>query len=91
MGIDRRRSAALADRATLAGLARELGLDPEPLLEAALSAPVQAIYEANTAQAIERSVFGSPIYFVDGDMFYGQDRLDQVARALRQAYAGSWP
>ena len=52
---------------------------------------VQAIYEANTEEAIRRSVFGSPTYFVDGDMFYGQDRLDQVARALRQPYGGDWP
>lgn len=70
-------------------LATGVGLDPEPLLAAALSDEVQAIYEANTVEAIERSVFGSPAYFVDGDMFYGQDRLEMVERALRQLYAPS--
>ena len=79
----------LADRDTLAGLARQVEMDPEPLLDAALSEEVQAIYEANTVEAIERSVFGSPAYFVDGDMFYGQDRLEMVERALRQPYAPS--
>ena len=79
----------LADREILVVLATGVGLDPEPLLAAALSDEVQAIYEANTVEAIERSVFGSPAYFVDGDMFYGQDRLEMVERALRQPYAPS--
>ena len=79
----------LADRETLVALTTGVGLDPEPLLAAALSVEVQAIYEANTVEAIERSVFGSPAYFVDGDMFYGQDRLEMVERALRQPYAPS--
>jgi len=83
--------ADLADRDTLARLANDVDVDPAPLLEAALSTPVRAIYEANTAEAIQRSVFGSPTYFVDGDMFYGQDRLEQVARALKKPYAGDWP
>ena len=79
----------LADRDTLVALARQVEMDPEPLLVAALSEEVQAIYEANTVEVIERSVFGSPAYFVDGDMFYGQDRLEMVERALRQPYAPS--
>lgn len=83
--------ADLADRDTLTRLARDVEVDPEPLLAAALSAPVRTIYEENTAEAIRRSVFGSPTYFVDGDMFYGQDRLELVARALRKPYAGDWP
>lgn len=76
----------LADRETLVALAKRVDMDPEPLLAAALGDEVQAIYEANTLEAIERSVFGSPAYFVDGDMFYGQDRLEMVERALRQPY-----
>ena len=83
--------ADLADRATLADLARAVGVEPEPLLDAALTPEVQATYEANTEEAIARSVFGSPTYFVDGDMFYGQDRLELVERALRQPFKGEWP
>jgi 2-hydroxychromene-2-carboxylate isomerase len=86
-----RDDADLADAGTLSRLAQELGLNSEPLLNAALSPAVQAKYEANTEEAIRRSVFGSPTYFVDGDMFYGQDRLAQVERALRQPYGGEWP
>lgn len=82
--------ADLADEQTLDRLAREIDIDPEPLLTAALTQDVQDTYQANTEEAIRRSVFGSPTYFVDGDMFYGQDRLEMVERALRQPYQGSW-
>ena len=45
--------------------------------------------KAQIRKSIERSVFGSPTYFIDGDMFYGQDRLEMVERALRQPYKPS--
>jgi 2-hydroxychromene-2-carboxylate isomerase len=86
-----RDDADLADRETLSRLATEVGLDPAPLLDDALSPDVAAIYLANTEEAISRSVFGSPTYFVDGDMFYGQDRLEFVERALTQRFKGVWP
>lgn len=86
-----RDNADLADRDTLTHLAKEVGLDPAPLLDVALSPDVAAIYLANTEEAISRSVFGSPTYFVDGDMFYGQDRLEFVERALTQRFEGVWP
>ncbi len=86
-----RDDADLADASTLKTLAERLGIDATPLLAAASTAEVTQVYEANTAEAIRRSVFGSPTYFVDGDMFYGQDRLEMVERALRRPYRGAWP
>lgn len=86
-----REDADLADAATLARLAESVGIAPAPLIEAANSAPIRAIYAANTDEAIRRSVFGSPTYFVDGDMFYGQDRLEFVERALLTPFGGQWP
>lgn len=76
-----------ADAATLSALAKDEGFDGAALLAAAALPAVRAQYEANTAEAIARNVFGSPTYFVDGDMFYGQDRLELVARACRQPFA----
>ena len=81
-----RDDADLADAPTLLRLAEALGLDGEALLAAAGTEAVQATYERYTQDAIDRSVFGSPTYFVDGDMFYGQDRLEMVQRALKQPY-----
>lgn len=86
-----RDNADLTAREVLARVAREAGLEPDPLLDAALSPEVGAVYLANTEEAIRRSVFGSPTYFIDGDMFYGQDHLEMAERALKQAFAGSWP
>ena len=86
-----RDDADLTDRETLARLANEVDLDPVPLLDTALSPIITAIHVANTEEAINRSVFGSPTYFVDGDMFYGQDHLELVERALQQPFKGVWP
>jgi 2-hydroxychromene-2-carboxylate isomerase len=51
---------------------------------------IQQVYRANTDEAIRRSVFGSPTYVVDGDMFYGQDHLEMVERELGQPYVARW-
>jgi len=85
-----RDDADLADADTLAIIARGVGVDPDPLLAAAGTQAIQDIYDANTAEAIERTVFGSPTYFVDGDMFYGQDHLEMAERALTKPFAGKW-
>lgn len=86
-----RDDADLADRKTLVRIGEAAGLDPLPLLLAAEAPEISDIYEKNTVDAIERSVFGAPTYFVDGDMFYGQDRLEMVERALVSPFTGSWP
>ncbi len=82
-----RDDADLADENTVKRLAEDLGLDGDALVRAAHSDAVQAQHSANTEEAIARSVFGSPTYFVDGDMFYGQDRLMMVERALKIPFA----
>ena len=71
----------IAEPATLAALLAESGL-PAARLDDAQSATVQAAYEQHTQQAITAGVFGSPCYVVDGEMFWGQDRLDFVERRL---------
>ena len=85
-----RYDADLADKDTLELIARSLQLDPKPILQASESKTVTDIYEANTKEAINRSVFGSPTYFVDGDMFYGQDRLDLMEHALTKPFSNQW-
>ncbi|PTX57207.1 2-hydroxychromene-2-carboxylate isomerase [Litoreibacter ponti] len=82
-----RDDADIADDGTLIALAERLGLDGAGLVRAALEPAVQAQLDAYTEEAIARSVFGSPCYFLDGEMFYGQDRLDILARALERPFA----
>lgn len=84
------RDADLSDHSTLAGIANSVGIDPA-LLDQAMSDEIQDILLANTREAAERSVFGSPTYFIDGDMFYGQDRLELIERTLSKPFAApSW-
>jgi 2-hydroxychromene-2-carboxylate isomerase len=83
--------ADLADAAGLARIGEGAGIAIAPLLVAADSEHVAAIHEANTEAAIARPMFGSPTYIVAGDMFYGQDRLELVARALSEPFPDTWP
>ncbi|WP_187430015.1 2-hydroxychromene-2-carboxylate isomerase [Roseobacter fucihabitans] len=82
-----RDDADLAAPKTLHTIAAGLNMDGAMLLEAAKSRDVQHQHGTNTDEAIARHVIGSPTYFVQGDMFYGQDRLELVARALDTPFA----
>ena len=71
----------IAEPATLAALLAEQGLPAQRLDD--IHTPVVAQYfQANTARAIERGVFGAPSYVIGGELFWGQDRLDFVERKL---------
>ena len=79
--------ADLSDVSALRAMAQSVWLDDHALVEAATSPAVQQTIEENIAWAIANAVFGSPTYVVDGDPFYGQDRLELVERAVRQPFA----
>ena len=72
----------IADEAVLDALLAERGLNAARLA-AAREPAAQAQYEANSQAAIEQGVFGAPSYVVDGEIFWGQDRLDFLQRKLR--------
>lgn len=72
----------IADTATLAGIAFDCGHDGNALLKSSETASVQSEYDRFTDEAIAANVFGSPWYIVDGEPFWGQDRLEFVERAL---------
>jgi 2-hydroxychromene-2-carboxylate isomerase len=74
----------IADEATLAALLKEREL-PARRIEDAHSQAVAVRYEANTRRAIDAGVFGAPSYVIDGEIFWGQDRLDFVDRRLAAA------
>jgi 2-hydroxychromene-2-carboxylate isomerase len=71
----------IADEATLAALLREREL-PVRRLEESHSQAVAERYEAHTQRAIDAGVFGAPSYVLDGEIFWGQDRIDFLDRAL---------
>ena len=43
---------------------------------------ITAAYEQNRQDALAADVFGSPVYVLDGEVFWGQDRLVLVEKAL---------
>jgi 2-hydroxychromene-2-carboxylate isomerase len=74
----------VADPATLRALASDLGLDIERVAERAGATDTRVHYETLTQEAIDRGVFGVPTFVLNGEMFWGQDRLDFLGRALAQ-------
>ncbi|MEO5375954.1 MAG: 2-hydroxychromene-2-carboxylate isomerase [Alphaproteobacteria bacterium] len=72
----------IADRATLTAIGGEAGLDGRALLAAADGEDAARLYRANTDEAIARGVFGAPTWIIEGEMFWGQDRLEFVEQAL---------
>ncbi len=72
----------IADVATLDGIAAAEGHDGPALRAAAETDAVRKRYRANTEAAMASNVFGVPAWVIDGEMFWGQDRLDFVERAL---------
>jgi carboxymethylenebutenolidase len=72
----------IASAAVLAELLAEQGLDAG-LLDFSRQPEVLARYAAHTQQAIDAGVFGAPSYVIDGEIFWGQDRLDFVERKLK--------
>ena len=79
----------LADPAVLSDIAQRSDLEPAPLIERAQSSTGEALYALNLENAVANDVFGSPAYVLDGEVFWGQDRLDLLDDALssgRNAY-----
>lgn len=72
----------IGDAATLAEVLTGRGLDTASLLAHARSAEVAARYIQHSQEAIARGVFGSPTYVYQDELFWGQDRLDFLERAL---------
>ncbi len=72
----------MAEPGELFAIVKAQGLDAVSLLETARSKENLARYEALTEQAMQHDVFGAPTYVYNGELFWGQDRLDFLDRAL---------
>jgi 2-hydroxychromene-2-carboxylate isomerase len=74
----------IADPSTLATCAAGAGLDAAAMALRAQSPDIGARCDALTQEAIDAQVFGVPWFVVDGEPFWGQDRLDFLDRKLAQ-------
>lgn len=71
-----------ADRAVLAQLVRDAGLDADALLRLAEEPRWAERRKADSEAALARGVFGAPSYVIGEEIFWGQDRLEFVERFL---------
>jgi len=73
----------LGDDAVIADVLEAAGLKSGPLIKAAREDRIGALYEQYTREAIEKGCVGSPCYVLNGEPFWGQDRLELLEDAIR--------
>ena len=74
----------IADASVLQAILQEQGIAADRW-QAALAPAAQDAYMAYTRKAMDAGVFGAPSYVVEGEIFWGQDRLDFLQRRLQAA------
>ena len=72
----------ISDPDTLKAIGNECGMDGAALLKAADGEAARKALDANTQEAIDRDVYGAPTYIYGDELWWGQDRLDFLDRAL---------
>ena len=72
----------MGEPATVAAVLAPAGFEAAELVALAADPEVKETLKTWTQEAVDRGVFGAPTFFVAGDMFWGQDRLDFVRSAL---------
>jgi 2-hydroxychromene-2-carboxylate isomerase len=76
----------LGDESEIAAVLAENGYEAS-WLSRARALETRALYDANGGRALADGVFGSPSYVLDGEIFWGQDRLDILDDALTRKRA----
>lgn len=75
----------LAQPEIVASTLEEAGLDGKELLERAEKPETKARLVANTEAAVARGTFGVPTFFVGDEIFFGKERLGQVAEVIAKS------
>ena len=73
----------LSDADVLRELAAAAGMDADRALARSSDQAIKDELKANTDEAVRRGAFGAPTFFVDGELYFGNDRLDFVREALQ--------
>ena len=77
----------ISEAEMVADVAAERGADRDALLAGIQDPAIKNRLKAVTNDAVERGIFGSPFFVVDGEPFWGHDRMDEVERWLE---TGGW-
>lgn len=78
----------IADPELLVPLLDALGLNGKALVERAGESDAKERLRRNTEEAARAGIFGAPNFIVDGELFFGQDRLDDAIAWYRQRVLG---
>lgn len=73
----------VGDTAVLLEIVGEISQDPNTFAQRIEEPAIKQELIDRTAEAVERGLFGMPTFFIDGEMYFGQDRLNFVEDALR--------
>ena len=77
----------ISEAEVVADVAAESGADRDALLAGIQEPAIKDRLKEVTNAAVERGIFGSPFFMVDGEPFWGHDRMDEVDRWLE---TGGW-
>ncbi len=69
---------SIREPAEVAAVAEELGHDPDEVLAAVQEPRIKDLLRREVEAAVGKGVFGSPYIIVDGEPFWGFDRLDDI-------------
>jgi len=72
----------VGDEGVLREILSKVGCDADAVIARCGEPEVKEQLKRNTAEAVERGAFGAPTFIVDGELFFGNDRLDFVEEAL---------
>jgi 2-hydroxychromene-2-carboxylate isomerase len=80
--------ADISDPGVMAGIVARLGRDGAAVVARAQTQPVKDALRANTDQASRQGIFGAPTFLVDGELFWGDDRLEDAVDWARGTRPG---
>ena len=75
----------ISDENNIELISKQFKIDFDELSSLAKSEKVSKIYSDNTEEAIKKNVFGTPTYIFNSELYWGQDRLEFLDRALNKS------
>lgn len=76
----------LSQDSVLVEIIKKNSLDDYHLMEEIENPSIKSALKQNTDEAIARGAFGAPTFFIDEEMFFGNDRFEFIKKALSQKY-----
>ena len=73
----------ISDENTIIEICKSNNFDSSSIIEDANSADIINEYKNNTEEALSKNVWGSPTFIYNNELFWGQDRIDFLERAIQ--------